>query len=158
MSYIRVGAIYAISTTQHQYRRCVLLGSRRTLHVSLIDAQHCSASRHSSARSLNTLRTKLRRTKFAALSSAKDDADPGHWEYSPEWWGTHAGGWGRDAGRTLFAQHSHYGNGEVRHCRLVRFNLCKDRDIQAAVFRSQSLRTWLPLHLAQVSWSNSGGY
>lgn len=48
-----------------------------------------------------------------SLLRTTDDADPGHWEYSPEWWGTHAGGWGRDAGKVLFSQQSHCGNGEV---------------------------------------------
>lgn len=39
--------------------------------------------------------------------------DPGHWNFSPEWWGTQGGGWGHDAGKVVFMQHSHCGNGEV---------------------------------------------
>lgn len=45
--------------------------------------------------------------------AASDSNDPGHWNHSPEWWGTHAGGWGQDSGTTVFMQHSHCGNGEV---------------------------------------------
>jgi hypothetical protein len=32
--------------------------------------------------------------------------DPGHWNYSPEWWGTQGGGWGRDAGQVVFSRES----------------------------------------------------
>lgn len=33
-------------------------------------------------------------------------ADPGHWNFSPEWWGTQGGGWGRSEGQTVFAKSS----------------------------------------------------
>lgn len=49
-------------------------------------------------------------------TAAAEENDPGHWKYSPEWWGTQAGGWGHDSGTTVFAQSSHCGNGEVRSC------------------------------------------
>ena len=49
-------------------------------------------------------------------TAAAEKNDPGHWKYSPEWWGTQAGGWGHDSGTTVFAQSSHCGNGEVRRC------------------------------------------
>ena len=158
MSYIRVGAIYSISTTQYRCQPCGLLANWCALHASCTDAPHCNASRHRFTRSLNTLRSNLLRTRCSALASKRDDADPGHWEYSPEWWGTHAGGWGRDAGRTLFAQQSRYGNGEVRHCGFDTLDSSAEiRGMQAAVVRSQSLRTRPLLYLAQLSWNTSGG-
>jgi hypothetical protein len=39
--------------------------------------------------------------------------DVGHWDLSPEWFGTQAGGWGRGAGEVVFQQKSELGNGEV---------------------------------------------
>ncbi len=39
--------------------------------------------------------------------------DAAHWNFSPEWWGTQDGGWGRDAGTTVFKQRSEHGNGEA---------------------------------------------
>lgn len=39
--------------------------------------------------------------------------DVGHWDLSPEWFGTQAGGWGRGAGEAIFQQQSELGNGEV---------------------------------------------
>ncbi|KAL4420428.1 hypothetical protein ABPG75_010084 [Micractinium tetrahymenae] len=39
--------------------------------------------------------------------------DPGHWNFSPEWYGTQGGGWGRDAGLVVFSQDSCCGNGRV---------------------------------------------
>jgi len=37
--------------------------------------------------------------------------DPGHWNLSPQWWGTQGEAWGRDEGRTVFAaQSKHNGN------------------------------------------------
>ena len=39
--------------------------------------------------------------------------DVGHWDLSPEWFGTQAGGWGRGAGEAVFQQQSELGNGEV---------------------------------------------
>jgi hypothetical protein len=39
--------------------------------------------------------------------------DEGDWKYSPEWWGTQAGGWGRNAGETIFEAPSAMGNGVV---------------------------------------------
>lgn len=41
-------------------------------------------------------------------------SDVGHWDLSPEWFGTQAGGWGRDAGEVVFERQSEFGNGEVR--------------------------------------------
>ena len=39
--------------------------------------------------------------------------DPyGHWNFSPEWWGLQADGWGRNAGTVIFSEHSQY-NGKV---------------------------------------------
>lgn len=35
------------------------------------------------------------------------------WNYSPEWYGTQGGGWGRDAGVTVFSAQSRCGNGHV---------------------------------------------
>ena len=40
-------------------------------------------------------------------------ADVGHWDLSPEWFGTQADGWGRSAGEVVFQQQSACGNGEV---------------------------------------------
>ncbi|KAL3138167.1 hypothetical protein ABBQ38_005393 [Trebouxia sp. C0009 RCD-2024] len=66
------------------------------------------------ARSVTThVQSQSRQTKTLALQCTTDNADPGHWEYSPEWWGTQAGGWGHDSGRTLFSHHSQCGNGEI---------------------------------------------
>ncbi|GAB4814121.1 hypothetical protein N2152v2_001167 [Parachlorella kessleri] len=39
--------------------------------------------------------------------------DPGHWNLSPEWFGTQNGGWGRDAGQEVFSADSACGNGRV---------------------------------------------
>ena len=42
-----------------------------------------------------------------------DREDPGTWEHSPEWMGSQGGGWGRDAGATVFSAQSQHGNGTV---------------------------------------------
>ena len=52
---------------------------------------------------------------------ATDSNDSGHWNFSPEWWGTQAGGWGHDAGLIVFDQDSQHGNGVV--CQLVHSQL-----------------------------------
>lgn len=39
--------------------------------------------------------------------------DPGHWNFSPEWWGTQNNGWGRDSGEAVFCGNSVHGNGKV---------------------------------------------
>ncbi|KAK9819395.1 hypothetical protein WJX81_003737 [Elliptochloris bilobata] len=39
--------------------------------------------------------------------------DPGHWNLSPEWYGTQGGGYGRDAGEVVFERESACGNGRV---------------------------------------------
>jgi hypothetical protein len=39
--------------------------------------------------------------------------DPGHWNFSPEWWGNQDGGWGRDAGTCVFEADSSCGNGRI---------------------------------------------
>lgn len=33
-------------------------------------------------------------------------SDPGHWNFSPEWWGSQDGGWGRNEGVTVFHKQS----------------------------------------------------
>jgi hypothetical protein len=38
--------------------------------------------------------------------------DPGHWNFSPEWYGTQGGGWGHDPGQVVFARDSPF-NGRV---------------------------------------------
>ena len=48
--------------------------------------------------------TRLRRAharKKQRPAPAVREADPGAWDYSPEWMGTQGGGWGRDAGKHL---------------------------------------------------------
>lgn len=45
--------------------------------------------------------------------------DPGHYNFSPEWWGNQDGGWGRDAGQTVFAADSACGNGKASSCRVA---------------------------------------
>ena len=37
----------------------------------------------------------------------------GDWQFSPEWWGTQGGGWGRGAGDTVFESQSAMGNGFI---------------------------------------------
>ncbi|DBA78741.1 TPA: hypothetical protein ACH3X1_008650 [Trebouxia sp. C0004] len=73
------------------------------------------AARHHRLSAASSARTKphcAQRDRVRATAAAEKE-DPGHWKYSPEWWGTHAGGWGHDSGTTVFAQSSHCGNGEV---------------------------------------------
>lgn len=55
----------------------------------------------------------LRDFKASLLKATSEHSDPGHWNYSPEWWGTQAEGWGHDAGSAVFRQQSSHGNGEV---------------------------------------------
>lgn len=33
-------------------------------------------------------------------------SDPGHWNFSPEWWGSQDGGWGHNQGITVFNKQS----------------------------------------------------
>ena len=39
--------------------------------------------------------------------------EEGSWQYSPEWWGTQGGGWGRGAGEVVFEACSSKGNGFI---------------------------------------------
>lgn len=39
--------------------------------------------------------------------------DEGDWQFSPEWWGTQGGSWGRNAGDTVFESQSAIGNGVI---------------------------------------------
>ena len=48
-----------------------------------------------------------------ATRQRSNDGDAAHWNHSPEWWGTQDGGWGRNAGTTVFRQQSQHGNGEA---------------------------------------------
>lgn len=49
---------------------------------------------------------------LAELFGSSGD-DPGHWNFSPEWWGSQGGGWGRDAGTPVFEADSSLGNGRI---------------------------------------------
>lgn len=50
-------------------------------------------------------------TSLRAVTLPK--SDPGHWDFSPEWWGTEAGGWGRTAGTVIFQKTSLAANGVI---------------------------------------------
>jgi hypothetical protein len=39
--------------------------------------------------------------------------EEGDWQFSPEWWGTQGGSWGRNAGDTVFESQSVFGNGVI---------------------------------------------
>ncbi|KAG0568054.1 hypothetical protein KC19_7G182900 [Ceratodon purpureus] len=39
--------------------------------------------------------------------------EEGDWQFSPEWWGTQGGSWGRNAGETVFESQSTIGNGVI---------------------------------------------
>lgn len=65
--------------------------------------------------SLASLRSRRfgRPPRFQPAYALQRHADVGHWDLSPEWFGTQAGGWGRDAGEVVFRRQSALGNGEV---------------------------------------------
>ena len=48
-----------------------------------------------------------------AQQHGHEGGDAAHWNFSPEWWGTQDGGWGHDAGKTVFRRRSERGNGEA---------------------------------------------
>ncbi len=41
------------------------------------------------------------------------EGDPGHWNLSPEWFGSQGGSWGHDEGQIIFSEESNCGNGLV---------------------------------------------
>ncbi|CAM6089614.1 unnamed protein product [Calypogeia fissa] len=59
--------------------------------------------------------------------------DEGDWKYSPEWWGTQAGGWGHNHGETVFEAPSIAGNGVVS----VTSHPASTPNLQAAQKQSQ---------------------
>lgn len=42
------------------------------------------------------------------------EGDPGHWNLSPEWFGSQGGSWGHNTGEDIFREESSLGNGVVR--------------------------------------------
>ncbi len=97
----RAFALYRCHVTAH-----------RTAAVPAYATRRCQLSAASSARTKSHC---AQSDRLRAIAAAEKN-DPGHWRYSPEWWGTQAEGWGHDSGTTVFAQNSHCGNGEVRLC------------------------------------------
>ncbi|BBN10926.1 hypothetical protein MPTK1_5g07620 [Marchantia polymorpha subsp. ruderalis] len=51
--------------------------------------------------------------KMSGQAKRRRDDDPGDWKYSPEWWGTQGGGWGRNDGDIVFEMPTFLGNGVV---------------------------------------------
>ena len=49
----------------------------------------------------------------AMYTTPPPSGDPGDWRFSPEWWGIHGHGWGRNEGSTLFSHASCKSNGIV---------------------------------------------
>jgi len=49
----------------------------------------------------------------ALWSKDASHLDPGHWDRSPEWYGSQHGGWGRGDGALVFKKSSKCGNGQV---------------------------------------------
>ena len=98
-------------------RRCVQLGGRsNTLPISKVRAyQRWQHKSHTGLLSNVLCDASTRRTTTDRNhpARARHERDPGHWDLSPEWWGTQAAGWGHDAGVPAFMQHSHCGNGQV---------------------------------------------
>lgn len=97
--------------------RCSQANGLYRCHVTAyrIAAVPAYAARRRQLSAPSSARTKphsAQHDRVRALAAAEEQ-DPGHWKYSPEWWGTQAGGWGHDSGTTVFAQTSHCGNGEV---------------------------------------------
>ncbi len=91
--------------------RCHVI-AHRTAAVPAYAIRRCQLSAVSSART----KPRCAQDDRVRATAAAEKNDPGHWKYSPEWWGTQAGGWGHDSGTTVFAQSSHCGNGEVSLC------------------------------------------
>ena len=113
-SYMRLRS-WCISSTCPHRSQSTCCNPRGVLYCTASAALRTSAPRGpvQSVIIPRPVRSQSRQTKTSALQCTTDDADPGHWEYSPEWWGTQAGGWGHDSGQTLFSHHSQCGNGEV---------------------------------------------
>ncbi|KAG6547958.1 hypothetical protein Mapa_010779 [Marchantia paleacea] len=53
------------------------------------------------------------RRKMSGEAKWRREDDPGDWKYSPEWWGTQGGGWGRNDGDIVFEMPTSMGNGVV---------------------------------------------
>lgn len=126
MSYVRVRELCTSPRCQYwkRGRSPDLLCSLHT--KSAAPLRNFLRHRFVQLQSLTSCVQERQQTKRSSLSRTTDDADPGHWEYSPEWWGTHDGGWGRDSGKILFSQQSHCGNGEVCHYSLLHGILQKE--------------------------------
>ena len=75
----------------------------------------CVNQQHGRVRPART-RTLRSRSYVQEFSELLGDTagDPGHWNYAPEWFGTQASGWGRNAGDIVFYGQSKHGNGLVR--------------------------------------------
>ncbi|KAL0018982.1 hypothetical protein WJX79_006878 [Trebouxia sp. C0005] len=95
---LRAFELYRCQVTAHRIAAVPAYATRR-----------CQLSAASSART----KPHCARGDRVRATAAAEKNDPGHWKYSPEWWGTQAGGWGHDSGTVVFAQNSHCGNGEV---------------------------------------------
>ena len=143
-----VGITCTWSKRRQAWQHCVPASDLSVSQSTTTSSPKFSLLRRSAARSVNTFRLAAQQSLQRgrqALSSVSDDADPGHWEYSPEWWGTHAGGWGRDAGQTLFAQHSLFGNGEVNLLvQAIMFGPIGSSHVTFVACRSPSPRTVPP--------------
>lgn len=97
----------------------------RTLHVSAFRSSpfHKRGSdffvafqrwfRASADSGSETEKTSPRRAPPKAQKLERQKDDPGECKYSPEWFGTQGGGWGRNPGATIFAESSAFGNGVV---------------------------------------------
>lgn len=107
--------VFCTSSRCPHWRQSPRYDRRYSLYGTSVAALRTSARRGPAWSVTMHVKSQSRETKTFALQCTTDDADPGHWEHSPEWWGTQAGGWGHDSGRTLFSHHSQCGNGEVRH-------------------------------------------
>lgn len=83
-------------------------------------------------------------TKYASSSSVND---PGDWEYSPEWMGTQGGSWGHDAGRTVFSQLSHCGNGLV----IVTSHAASHQEHPTGLARGLMTQEWRTMRFNEVT-------
>ncbi len=97
-------------------RACALYRWHVTAHRIAAVPAYAARRRQLSAASSARTKPHCAQGDRVRATTASEENDPGHWKYSPEWWGTQAGGWGHDSGTTVFAQGSHCGNGEVRSC------------------------------------------
>ena len=113
------GSLHLLPQTS---RLCVQFGGRSsTVPVSKVRAhQRCQHHGYTGVLSNVLGEASKPRATTDRAHPARARYDPGHWDLSPEWWGTQAGGWGHDAGVPVFMQHSRYGNGQVRGCQCVR--------------------------------------